>query len=227
MLLLRRDCLDTNLIGCILVAEKLENVRSSVNRLSEEATRLAESLSAAAQALESDGLLPSRNLSSELSAFQHRHEALRSTVDRVLIDGGSDVRLPANNPTLSDILAAVDALEAHERALEAARMTRKSALNVLDTVARIRHLDDAGFPALEALHAKAAAVREQVAQEHGETVSVVAQELADGRHSICDLHTLMMHADDLADDEWARCHDRVAAEFGRQLATAAARNKLR
>ena len=102
---------------------------------------------------------------------------------------------------------------------------RVRTFTVLDRLLSLKHRDQADFPPLEAVRAKAKILRDEL-RAHGTNVHPDLILLAQGRHPLAELLTLVEGHDDLDDDLWLLLKHAVAEHFGNALALSAARGKL-
>src|SRR6266568_4372146 len=103
----------------------------------------------------------------------------------------------------------------------------QKARSVLDRVLGIVHKNSPSYAPLVDLHAKAGSLREQALADSDQPVNPELETLAEGRHPYCDLLHLMDHHDDIDDDRWVQLNDSITQAFGKPMAIATARKKLR
>jgi hypothetical protein len=103
---------------------------------------------------------------------------------------------------------------------------RERARSVLDRILSISHKDAGEFAPLRELKARAQALRKAVVAESDQPVSTEVEELAEGRHALCDLLALLEQGEQIDDDRWQQLKDSVTQAFGKPLAIATARKKL-
>jgi hypothetical protein len=126
-------------------------------------------------------------------------------------------------PELINLLAQVDEVRV---ARDKQQQLRQRACSILDRILSIRHKDSSQFAPLGELQAKAQALREGASVESDQPVATEIENLAEGRHSFCDLLTLVEQSDEVDDDRWQHLKDSVTQAFGKGLAIATARKKL-
>jgi hypothetical protein len=135
--------------------------------------------------------------------------------------------LPAGEQTsIPELISLLGQVDEARAAREKQQQLRRRAGSVLERILAIRHKDASEFAPLRDLHAKAQALREAASVEADQPVPPEIENLAEGRHSFCDLLTLVEQSEDVDDDRWQQLKDGVAEAFGKSLAIATARKKL-
>jgi hypothetical protein len=118
---------------------------------------------------------------------------------------------------LDALFMSVDALERQAHIADA----RESAVNVLDRVGMLIHVDHAEFEPLQLCQEQASKLRRAVEQQQ--------QSTEPGAEAIAPFATLLRFVDthqDLDDDKWASLHDSISGAFDKRLAMAAGRGRL-
>ncbi len=206
-----------------------EELSRSLAILEDALSDHAERLLHAARQLQSVGELPDGSLAEGLSTLRGEYTALR---DR-LAARAEDLALacPAPGGTdriedLAEILRGIVAEEAREAELEE---RRRGALDTLDQIARLIYTGPEDQSPLIDLLADVEALRARIANSSGPEPegADVAEDLAGGRHPLCHLLTLVEHGEHLDDEPWAIHHEQVVSNFGKPLAAAAARGRIR
>lgn len=100
------------------------------------------------------------------------------------------------------------------------------ALTVLDRLLSLVHRDQPDFAPLSECQAKSRALREAIHNHAGSEFHPEVTALAQGRHPLAELLTLVEGYDELDDDLWLLLKHAVAENFGKSLAMSAARGKL-
>ena len=103
---------------------------------------------------------------------------------------------------------------------------RTRALTVLDRLLSLVHRDHPDFAPLSECQTKSRALREAIHDHTGADPHPDVTALAQGRHPLAELLTLVEGYDDLDDDLWLLLKHAVAENFGKSLAMSAARGKL-
>lgn len=211
----------------------LETGRDLLWRNAELATRLGALGSrgtAAAAALAGAGTPPPDDFVQELEAACRDFAAFRAEVLAAAGAAGIETLAADTMGSTSQIegmlRALLEGLEAAERRAAVARL-RAEALAVLDRVGRLVHRDDPALAALVVCQKRAGEIRASLAassqsdpeREHAAAAEATAPFVA--------VLTLMDGAQGVDDDQWAALEDTVADAFGRSLAAAAARGRLR
>jgi len=199
---------------------ELQSLQESFRELS---LRLAET----AGNLGRSGRPPSEEIIQQLEGahrrFRELHEgALQLAAgERLTPPAGAD---RASIPDLFALLSQVD----ETRAVRVKKQDQlQKARSVLDRVLGIVHKDSPSYAPLVDLHAKAGGLREQSLADSDQPVNPELETLAEGRHPYCDLLHLLEDHDDIDDDRWVQLNDSITQAFGKPLAIAMARKKLR
>jgi hypothetical protein len=199
---------------------ELQSLQESFRELS---LRLAET----AGNLGRSGRPPSEEIIQQLEGahrrFRELHEgALQLAAgERLAQPTGSD---GASIPDLLALLRQVD----ETRAVRLKKHDQlQKARTVLDRILGIVHKNSPSYGPLVDLHAKAGSLREQALADSDQPVNPELETLAEGRHPYCDLLHLMDHHDDIDDDRWVQLNDSITQAFGKPMAIATARKKLR
>jgi hypothetical protein len=175
------------------------------------------------------GAPPSEELLAQLTATAAEFQALREDV----LESVASLEVVLPKPvdallSLRDLVPVVDALavtlanaERHRRH----EAGRAAALHVIDRVQAVVHHDDPGFAPLVECQAMARTLHEEIARSAATDTDVVGW--AERLRPFADLLE-MLEAESAVDDErFTQLADSVAAAFGRPLATAAMRGRLR
>ena len=101
--------------------------------------------------------------------------------------------------------------------------SREKARGVLERVLLIQHRGDGDFEPLKDVHAVTRSLIEKL--EAAKTLPEI-ERLISGNHSCNALLLMIESSDDVADEDWTVANDRITDEFGRAIATAAARGRL-
>jgi hypothetical protein len=199
---------------------ELQSLQESFRELS---LRLAET----AGNLGRSGRPPSEEIIQQLEGahrrFRELHEgALQMAAGERLSPPESSDR--ASIPDLLALLRQVD----ETRAVRLKKQDQlQKARTVLDRILSIVHNGSASYAPLADLHAKASGLREQALADSDQLVNPDLENLAEGKHPYCDLLNLLDHHDDIDDDRWVQLNDSITQAFGKPLAIATARRKLR
>jgi hypothetical protein len=178
--------------------------------------------SAAAADLRGGGPPPPDDLIQDLGDAAREFAALRAEVFDAAAALG--VRTPTTETVDSTrrldsmLRVLLEGLETAERQATQARARAEAAAS-LQRIAALTHHDDPGFAALVACQAGAAELSAALAKNADVDAGAVAPFAA--------LLTLIDGQQDLDDDRWGALEDAVATAFGRPLAVAASRGKLR
>jgi RNA polymerase sigma factor (RpoD-like family) len=208
--------------------QNLVDLHQQLSSLEDIFFQLVPKLSEALQELQDSGKPLSAELILELSNSRNQFNALRA---RVFELAESLVLSPTQKEPEIDSLTGLkslleDAVQAEEQK-EASVQVRQQALRVLERVLAIAHRDNSDFQPLLECQEKARELQRAISESQGPDSHSDTQALAEGNHSFAQLLTLIEQGDELDDDHSADLHDNVAESFGRTLATAAVRGRLR
>lgn len=195
--------------------------------VSQSFTRLGEKLTAVASELQVSGIPPTPHLLDELRASRSTFVELRkraTELSGMLADARG--KQAEQIESLADLKALIQSLgEAQERRAEDERINRK-ALALLDRILAIEHCEEGDFPALADCQLKARELRRAIAALRWPDAHPEAASLAQRRHPLAELLTLVERHMDLDDDLWLLLKHAVSESFGKKLSLAAARGKL-
>jgi hypothetical protein len=188
---------------------------------------LSERLMGAARQIQGPGTPPSEALVDELSSCRRDFANLRDRT-RTLGQSLHVACPPAENlASLEDLTSLLDEIaEAEIRQAKNEEMRRRS-LSVLDRILVLQHVSDADFAALLPCKEQARALHQEISISEWDALPTGTEPLAEGGHALAHLMTLIEDRDELSDDLWAELHESVHSAFGKSLATAAARARLR
>jgi hypothetical protein len=207
-------------------ASGLDDLRGRIAALRTRFAEVGARAAAAAADVAAGGAPPSEELLAELTVAAQDFHALR---DDVLESAASlEVALPKPAdalvslrelaPVVEAVAGAFAGLERRRRA-EAARA---AALTAVDRVQAVAHRDDPAFAPLAECQAKAHALRDEIAGASGGSGG-----WAERLRPFADLLEMLEGQGGVDDERFTQLADGVAATFGRALATAATRGRLR
>ena len=189
--------------------------------------QLGQRLSEVAEQVRTTGILPSESLIEEIVASRRNFTDLRTRAIEL-------VGLMSETPnTAAEDIGSMKELEALlQLAAEAQRKraqqekARMRALTVLDRLLSLVHRDQPDFAPLNECQTKSRALREAIHDHTASEPHPDVTALAQGRHPLAELLTLVEGYDDLDDDLWLLLKHAAAENFGKSLAMSAARGKL-
>lgn len=186
----------------------LSDLCDEVARLGRHRLQLANRLSDAADQLDSRGGVPPKSLINDLRTYRQQIVTLCSVFQGEAIN---------DNEAIS--------FKELERLVEE-RDYRKLANTVVDQLRGLFHIDIPDFAPLALCHQEAARLCELANEPLATAPDTELEMLRDGHHPLNALIRLCDEGDKLSDSEWAQCHDDVAANYGRLLATALTRGRI-
>ncbi len=207
----------------------LDDLRARIAALQTRFVELGTRAASAAADVRTGGTPPSEELLAQLGAAAQDFQTLR---DDVLETAASvEVVLPKPADTLvslRDLVPVVDAMAATLTNAERHRRHeagRAAALHVIDRVQAIVHHDEPAFAPLAACQAMASALHEEIASSPGSESDVIAW--AERLRPFAALLEMLEGEGAVDDERFTELADSVADAFGRPLATAATRGRLR
>jgi hypothetical protein len=202
-------------------------LKNDLQALQESFRELSLRLAETAGNLGRSGRPPSEEILQQLQSAHHRFHELREGAFQLAANERLTPSVSADQASVPDLLALL-------RQVDEVRIVRnkkqdqvQKARGVLDRVLSLTHKDAASYAPLAELHAKAAGLRDSATADSDQPVNPELESLADGRHSFCDLLTLVEQSEEIDDDRWVQLNDSVTQAFGKPLAIASARKKLR
>ena len=210
------------------MALNADELAKRLAELSDRFTRLSESLSQAAQQLQSPGIPPPESLIDEITKIRTEFVDVRQRVVE------ATKALSLNAPGMAEI----DSLKSLKPVLDAVAQglsvqgkraalseARTKVMAVLDRVLTVSHVDGPNFTALVQCQAKAREIR-QAAQDPRAFDSDNTPAFLESTPSFAALLTMIENRDALDDEKFAALEDAVTQSFGKTLAVAATRGKL-
>ncbi|HLO52306.1 MAG TPA: hypothetical protein VK211_28160 [Kamptonema sp.] len=195
-----------------------KDLLQQIDSLLESFPTLGLRLSQAAKELQDSGIPASDSLVEELAAYNKnfaiaQHQALEL---------GKSLREPRNPVSLQDIRDLVQAVAGAQSNAE----TRQQALNILDRVLGIVHQEQSNFEPLQPVRVQASELHRTISDPTATQLHPDAIALAQGKHPLSALLTLVEQQENLDDSQWAIFEETVGAAFGKPLAVAISRGKL-
>ncbi|MBS0202368.1 MAG: hypothetical protein JSS49_05665 [Planctomycetes bacterium] len=184
-------------------------LRQELDQLRHLRPQFAQRLAEAADNLESPGIAPSTALTDELWSYRERMLSLASALIGDPATDGARVSLDQ----LEDLLNARD--------------YRRSAETVLEQLTELMHVDLPDFAPLVLCQREASRLCELSIEAIDPGLNSELELLRSERHPLNSLIRLSDSGIHLSDSEWTECHDDVATTYGRQLATALTRGRIR
>lgn len=184
---------------------ELTTARAELHQLRQLQETLSTDLSRHARQLKSVGALPPEELIDGLVAFRSRLINLR---DAAQVSPETEV-----------------SLECVQAAISRSELQKQAGLT-LSRVLSLTHVDDRAFSGLVHCQEAARQLQAQLKDVSNNHMSEIAQ-LADGSHPFYALLQLVDSPDELSDEAWAQYQEQITTAWGRALATAVARHKIR
>jgi len=210
-------------------ASGIEDLRTRLGALRTRFVKVGTLAARRAAEIAAGGAPPSEEFLAELTATNADFHALRDE----LLEHVARLEVVLPKPadavaSLRDLVPVVEAIAAtlaggeRNRRAEAARA---AALHVIDRVQAIAHHDDPAFAPLTDCQAKARALHKEIAASPATDSDVVRW--AERLRPFADLLDMLEDESVVDDERVTQLADNVAAAFGRPLATAALRGRLR
>jgi len=210
-------------------ASGLDDLRARIAALQTRFAEVGTRAASAAADVRAGGAPPSEELLAQLAAAAQQFQALRDDV----LDRAASIEVVLPKPadtlvSLRDLVPIVDAMAATLTNAESHRRHeagRAAALHVIDRVQAVVHHDDPAFAPLAECQAAARTLHEEIAASPGSERDVIGW--AERLRPFADLLEMLEAESGVDDDRFTQLADSVAAAFGRPLATAATRGRLR
>ena len=189
--------------------------------------QLGQRLTEVAEQVRTSGTLPSESLIEEIAASRRNFTELRARAIE-LASLLSETPSPAAEEigSMKELEALLEVAAEAQRKRAQQGKTRTRALTVLDRLLSLVHRNQPDFAPLSECQAKSRALRELIHDHTGPEPHPDITALAQGRHPLAELLTLVEGCNDLDDDLWLLLKHAVAENFGKSLAMSAARGKL-
>lgn len=189
--------------------------------------QLGQRLSEVAEQVRTAGTLPSESLIEEIATSRRNFTDLRArAIELVGLLSESPKAAPEEIGSMKELEALLQLAAEAQRKRAQQEKARTRALTVLDRLLSLVHRDHPDFAPLSECQAKSRALREAIHDHTGAELHPDVTALAQGRHPLAELLTLVEGYDDLDDDLWLLLKHAVAENFGKSLAMSAARGKL-
>lgn len=189
--------------------------------------QLSQRLTDVAEQVRTSGVLPSESLIEEITTSRRTFTDLRDrALELVSLLAGSSARTPEDIGSMKELEALLQLVTEAQKKKAQEEKTRVRALTILDRILSLIHRDQPEFHPLDEVQAKAKALRETLRAHNGPEAHPEVHPLAQGRHPLAELLTLVEGSEDLDDDLWLLLQHAVAENFGKSLAMSAARGKL-
>lgn len=189
--------------------------------------QLGQRLSEVAEQVRTTGMLPSESLIDEITASRRNFTELRTrAIELVALMSETPQTAAEEIGSMKELEALLQVAAEAQRKRAQQEKTRMRALTVLDRLLSLVHRDQPDFGPLTECQAKSRALREAIHDYTGSEPHPDITPLAQGRHPLAELLTLVEGYDDLDNDLWLLLQHAVAENFGKSLAMSAARGKL-
>ncbi|MEK6260740.1 MAG: hypothetical protein AABP62_19240 [Planctomycetota bacterium] len=196
--------------------EVLERFQRRFSDLRERGGSLSVALRDVARGLTANGRVPAMPLIADLRRFGNDFRELRSQW-RAGGDLGPDPNGLAVEPaTISEL----------EQAFEH-RVSVRSARAVLDRLDAVRLTDERDSVHWQRCLIEGSALRRELTTSPSAQAAAQAKRLVSGDHPLSAVVTLIADRDELSDERWRTLQEIVVGSFGRDLATAIVRQRLR
>jgi hypothetical protein len=206
-------------------------VGQDLRTLSSTFARISVALVQAGQRMQTHGVPIDAELLAEASSsyrtFQSLKEETLGKATEYEVAAAGDSALFAGAGLL-ELIALVDrAAEIHERRPER-EFALRQALTLVDRVLTMEHADPAQAPAFQPCLDRATAVRQEIVNASpNRELPTQAKQVAEGAHPFNALIGLAAASDDRSDEQWLALYREVGTVFGKPVAAAAARKRLR
>lgn len=189
--------------------------------------QLSQRLTDVANEVRRSGVPPSESLIEEITSSRRSFIELRDrAIELVSLLATSPSKPPKEIESIKDLEALLQLVIEAQRKKAQEEKACFRALTILDRILSLSHRDQPEFHPLEDAQAKARVIRDAIRAYDGQDPHPEIYPLAQGRHPLAELLTLVEGYEDLDDDLWLLLKHAVAENFGKSLAMSAARGKL-
>jgi hypothetical protein len=202
-------------------------LKNDLQALQESFRELSLRLAETAGNLGRSGRPPSEEIIQQLEGA---HRRFRELQEGALQLAAGERLTPAVGPdraSVPDLLALLRQVEEVRVVRQKKQEQVQKARSVLDRIMCLGHKDSPNFAPLAELQAKAAGLRDAATTDSDQPANPELENLAEGKHSYCDLLTLVEQSEEIDDDRWVQLNDSITQTYGKPLAIATARKKLR
>ena len=178
--------------------------------------------------MRTSGVLPSESLIEEIATSRRGFTELRDNALELvgLLAGSPAAKTPVEIGSMKKLEALLQLVTEAQRKKAQKEKARLHALTILDRILSLIHREQPEFQPLDEVLAKAKALQEALRSHDGPAAHPEVNSLAQGRHPLSELLTLVEGYEDFDDDLWLLLKHAVAENFGKALAMSAARGKL-
>lgn len=189
--------------------------------------QLSQRLTEVAEQARIAGVLPSESLIEQIAMSRRSFNELRDKAFELgCLLATSAPKAPGQIESIKDLEALLQLVTEAQRKKTHEEKARLRALTILDQLLSLIHREQADFHPLEEVQSKAKLLRDALRARDAADIHPDAMTLAQGRHPLAELLTLVEGHDTLDDDLWLLLKHAVAENFGKSLALSAARGKL-
>ena len=180
----------------------------------------------ASRLVHAPGLLPADALLDEIATLRRSFADLRDRSCRLA--EGLRVPYPGDGQihSLKALALLLDAAAEAEARRGAWSASAVAAVEVLERVLRLRHVQQSGFAPLVACQRKARALLQAIEDGPNAALEETLQALGERDHPFAYLLAMAQGSEGIGDDLWEGLFESVGAAFGRPLAAAAARGRI-
>ena len=187
---------------------------------------LADQLPAVADGLRA-GRPGAAHLGIELAACQGAFEMIRKRVLEIAPSPALAETAASGSAALNDLLTVIQAAREAERGRRQFEEARARAAAELEQVLRLVHGEGGAFLPLQQCQEQARALETQLSNAHCPDLPEECRLLAERQHAFSRLLDLVKRGDGLSDEEWVAAEGAVSSSFGKPLAVAVTRGRLR
>src|SRR5438552_624892 len=184
-------------------------LKNDLQALQEAFRELSLRLAETAGNLGRSGRPPSEEIIQQLDGAHRRFRELQEGAFQLAADERLTPAVGPDRASVPDLLALLRQVEEVRVVRQKKQEQVQKARSVLDRIVRLVHKDSPSFAPLAELQAKAAGLRDAAATESDLPVNPELENLAEGKHSYCDLLTLVEQSEDIDDDRWVQLNDSI------------------
>ena len=204
-----------------------QGLHQSLAKLEDLLSDLAERMLHAARKLQSPGLIPDDDLPSALAYVRAEFASARDELGHRAAELGLNGPAAEDLVGLEDLVALLGAIVGAEAEQERLATTRRRAIEILEQIAQLTYAGQEEHSPLASPQSEAESLRARIVEAQGADLPPEALALAGDDHPLAHLLILIHSGERLDDESWARHHESVLSAFGKGLAAAAARGRIR
>ncbi len=202
-------------------------LKNDLQALQETFRELSLRLAEAAGNLGRSGRPPSEEIIQQLGSAHRRFHELQEGAFQLAASERMPTLSASERGTIPDLLSLLRQVDETRTIRQKKQIQLQKARTVLERILAVVHKDSKPLAPLADLQSKATGLRDQTQADSDQPISPELENMAEGRHPYCDFLQLLENHDEIDDDRWVQLNDSITQAFGKPLAIATARKKLK